>query len=571
MRFSTLLCPTLKEDPAEAETPSHRLMLRAGMIRQIASGIYDVLPVGLRVLRKVEQIVREEMNRAGAQEVYLPAVQPAELWKESGRWEALGKEMLRFQDRSEREYCFGPTHEEVITDLVRREIHSYRDLPKNLYQIQVKFRDEVRPRFGLMRCREFVMKDAYSFDADQAGAEESYRRMRDAYTKIFSRCGLNFTVVEADSGNIGGSMSQEFMVLASTGEDELLRCPSCDYSANVEKADGAAPARRSAKFPKAPEKKPTPGKRSVEEVSEFLGVPPECVVKMLVYKTEEEYVAVLLPGDREANEVRLKAHLNANILGLASGAEILRLTQVPVGFVGPVGLKITKDGIRRVLSDNLIEQGEPYVVGGNAEDTHWVGSVAGKDFDLGTRLNLHRTRGGDLCPKCKTPLHSDRGIEVGHIFMLGTKYSESMKAVFTDKDGASRPAIMGCYGIGIGRTAAAAIEQNNDENGIIFPAPLAPFDVAVVCVDWQRENHRKEAERVYAELQKEGFDVLLDDRDFPPGRKFKDIDLLGIPARVTIGEKALAQGKLEVKTRREPKGTLIDPSALIPWLREALK
>jgi prolyl-tRNA synthetase len=571
MRFSTLLCPTLKEDPTEAENLSHRLMLRAGMIRQIAAGIYDLLPVGLRVIRKVEGIVREEMNRAGAQELYLPAVQPAELWKESGRWELLGKELLRFKDRNDRDFCFGPTHEEVITDLVRREVRSYRDLPKNLYQIQIKFRDEVRPRFGLMRAREFAMKDAYSFDAEDAGADESYRKMHEAYTRIFKRCGLDFAVVDADSGNIGGSLSQEFMVLASSGEDELIRCLKCGYSANAEKAEGKAPPPRPAKFPPAPEKKATPGKRTIEEVSEFLAVPAERLVKTLIYKTEKEYVAVLLPGDREVNELKLKSHLNADVLGLASSAEILRLTGVPAGFVGPMGLKLSADGVSRVLSDPLVLEGETYVLGGNAADTHWVGAVAGKDFDLGSRVSLHRARGGDLCPKCGETLRSDRGIEVGHIFKLGTKYSQAMNAVFTDKDGGKKPAIMGCYGIGIGRTAAAAIEQNHDEQGIIFPLALAPFDVAVVCVEWGKENQRNEAERVYRELTEQGFDVLLDDRDFPPGRKFKDIDLLGIPARVTVGEKALAQGKLEVKLRREKTGSMIEPANLVGWIKENVK
>lgn len=570
MFSSQLLCPTLREEPSEADVVSHRLMLRGGLIRPLAAGIYTYLPVGLRVFRRVERIVREEMNRAGAQEVYLPVVLPAELWRETGRWDGIGKELLRFKDRSEREYCLGPTHEEVITDLVRREIRSYRDLPKNLYQIQVKFRDEVRPRFGVMRCREFIMKDAYSFDVDDAGADRSYQKMYEAYNRIFSRCGLTFRAVEADTGNIGGSMSQEFMVLAKSGEDELANCTSCDYAANAGKAEAKIadlPPSKPAKST-APEKKSTPGKKSVEEVSGFLKVQASELLKTLIYKTEKIYLAVVIPGDREVNEAKLQSFLGSEHLALAAAAEILKLTGAPSGFTGPVGLKITKGGIERLIVDRWVREGERYVTGANESDTHYVGVVPGKDFSVKERAAVYRVKDGDLCPKCGAALRLDRGIEVGHIFKLGTKYSEAMKAYFTDPSGKLRPAVMGCYGIGIARTAAAAIEQNHDEAGMIFPPPIAPFDVSIVVVGMEKEALKKEGFRLHDLLSEAGFEVLLDDREASPGAKFKDSDLLGIPVRITVGEKGLSQKKLEVKLRWESKGVFIDPPGVVAWVRE---
>ncbi len=567
MRFSKFLCPTLREDPSEAETASHRLMLRGGMIRQVASGIYTLLPLGLRVIRKVETIVREEMSRAGAQEVFMPAVLPAELWKESGRWDVMGKELLRIKDRNEREFCFGPTHEEIITDLVRREIRSYRDLPRNFFQIQTKFRDEVRPRFGLMRCREFTMKDAYSFDINEEGAKASYDQMYEAYHRIFSRCGLRFSVVDADSGNIGGSQSQEFMVLADSGEDEIIRCPGCGYSANSEKADGVISKIPEAKMPNQMEKRETPGKSTVSDVASFLEVPEGRLIKTLIYKTDTMYLAVLLPGDREVNEIKLKSALQAQHLGLASAQEIQELTGGPLGFSGPVGLKIEKGKIERILVDGLIEKDESYVVGANEKDVHLVGVVAGKDFSMQEVLDLHRTREGDQCVKCQAVLQSDRGIEVGHIFRLGTKYSEIMQATFSDPKGELKPSIMGCYGIGIGRTAAAAIEQNHDARGVIFPPSLAPFDVAVIPVQVTNEDLKREGERLYALLADSGLDVLLDDREESAGAKFKDLDLMGIPGKITVGKKGLAQGKVEVKMRWQEESQFIDPSELVDWVR----
>ncbi len=570
MRYSQLLCPTLREDPSEAETISHKLMLRAGMIRQLAAGIYSLLPVGLRVIRNVEKIVREEMNRAGAQEVSLPAIHPAELWKESGRWELIGKELLRMKDRNQRDFCFGPTHEEVITDLVRREIRSYKDLPRNFYQIQVKFRDEVRPRFGLMRCREFTMKDAYSFDVDDAASEKSYLAMREAYNQIFRRCGLEFRAVDADSGNIGGSMSQEFMVLAASGEDEIFSCVKCDYAANAEKAAGKPAKGSSAAISSGKEKKRIPNKHTVKEQAEFLGYAQERIIKTLIYKTEQAFVAVQVPGDREINETKLKGFLGGGNIWMASEPEMRKLTGTSPGSVGPIELKIEKGGIERLISDELIRSGEKYVVGANEAETHWLGVTAGSEFPLGERGDIHRVIPGDRCTKCGGELRSDRGIEVGHIFKLGTKYSDSMKAQFTDREGKLRPAVMGCYGIGIGRTAAAAIEQNHDEDGIVFPPPLAPFDIEIVAVDPQKEAIRKESEKLYSKLTESGHSPLLDDRDEGAGRKFKDADLLGIPIRITVGEKGLAQSKVEVKSRQEKKGEFLSPESVPGWIEKTL-
>jgi prolyl-tRNA synthetase len=545
-------------------------MLRGGMIRQVAAGIYSYLPVGLRVFRRVEKIVREEMNRAGAQELCLPAVLPAELWRETGRWDTIGKELLRLKDRNDREYCFGPTHEEAITDIVRREVRSYRDLPKTLYQIQVKFRDEVRPRFGVMRCREFLMKDAYSFDADEAGAEESYRRMDEAYRRIFTRCGLKFRAVEADSGNIGGSRSQEFMVLAKSGEDELVSCSSCAYAANAEKA-ASKPLPSAPQEGTAPlERKVTPGKKTVEEVSAFLHVKPSELLKTLIYKTEKMFVAAVVPGEREVHEIKLQRAIGCDHLTLATSAEILKITGSPSGFSGPHGLRMAQGGVERLIVDRRVSEGIGYVAGANEADTHLLHVVPGRDFPVADRADLCRVVEGDLCVDCGSPLRIDRGIEVGHIFKLGTKYSDSMKAHFTDAEGKPRPAVMGCYGIGIARTAAAAIEQNHDDAGMIFPPPIAPFDVSIVVVGIDKEPLAAEGHRLHDLFQEAGLEVLLDDRMLSPGAKFKDADLLGIPVRITVGEKGMAQGKLEVKARWEKSVTFVEPGEVVNWVRETL-
>ena len=547
-RLSRLLVPTLREDPADAEVASHRLMIRAGMIRQVARGIYDLLPLGLRAVRRVETIVREEMDRAGAQEILMPAVIPGELWRESGRWERYGPELLRMRDRYDREFCFGPTHEEVVTDLVRREIRSYRELPKNLYQIQVKFRDEIRPRFGLMRGREFIMKDAYSFHVDADDARREYRVMFDTYTRIFERCGLTFRAVEAGTGAIGGSLSHEFQVLAASGEDAIVSCERCGYAANVEKAEvRAAPAAGAGGG--GLERVATPGKRSVEEVSTFLGLPRERFIKTLLYATAGgEAVAILVRGDHEASATKVQAALGGEPVALADEQAVERATGAPVGFAGPVGLKI------RMLADAALRGVRGAVAGANRADEHVVNVDQARD--LPEFADLRQARSGDACPRCDGGAFAEhRGIEVGQVFYLGTKYSEAMGATFLGADGRERPIEMGCYGIGITRTVAAAIEQHHDDAGIVWPAPLAPYGVHVVPVSVEDARLRETAEQLAASLDAAGVDALLDDRDERPGVKFKDADLIGLPVRVTVGPRALARGCVELKTRTAREAT----------------
>ncbi len=564
MRHSRMLIPTLREVPAEAEVVSHRLLLRAGMIRQVARGIYDLLPLGVRVLRKVERIIREEMARAGAQEILMPAVCPAELWQESGRWERYGKELLRIKDRNDRDFCFGPTHEEVVTDLVRREVRSYRDLPLNLYQIQVKFRDEVRPRFGLMRGREFIMKDGYSFHLDRADCDREYDRMFAAYSRIFDRCGLRFRPVEADTGAIGGSRSHEFQVLAESGEDAIVSCDGCAYAANIEKAaigDGAAGDRSTtaaapddaAVRDDAPAREvATPAKRTVEEVAAFLGLPQDRFIKTLLYVADgKETVAALVRGDHTLSEPKLKDALGAQTLELAGEAEVERVTGAPVGFAGPVGLATRA----RILADRALAGVRDAVSGANHADTHLVGISQLRDFPDATFTDLRVAAAGDRCPQCGGSFTVQRGIEVGQVFYLGTKYSAAMRATVLDADGNERVLEMGTYGIGVTRTMAAAIEQNHDTNGIIWPMPLAPFHVVVVPVNWSDERLRSTAERLYADLVERGVEVLLDDREERPGVKFKDADLIGYPLRITIGPRALDRGAVEVKPRTEATAT----------------
>ena len=544
MRLSRYYAPTLKEDPADAEVVSHKLMLRAGMIRKLTSGIYTFLPLGLRSLNKAARIVREEMDRAGALEILMPGVQPADLWQETGRWEFYGKELLRFTDRHNREYCLGPTHEEVVTDLIRHEVRSYRQLPLNLYQIQTKFRDEIRPRFGLMRGREFLMKDAYSFDKDEDGAQVSYKAMYDAYTRIFERLGLRFRAVEADTGSIGGSFSHEFMVLADTGEDTVAACTACAYGANLEKAEAVVVA--GTKPGNCPEYKrvPTPGKHTVEEVAAFLNVPARKVVKTLLYEADGQPVAALVRGDRELNEVKLKNVLKAQDVALASPEQVEAWTGAPVGFAGPVKLKI-----KTILADRELAHETDWVVGANAADEHFIHVDLDDDAFVTNYADLRSVAHGDPCPKCSTGLALTKGIEVGHVFKLGYKYSESMKASFLDEQGKDRLLYMGCYGIGVSRVVAACIEQNHDDFGIKFPPALAPYEVAVLCLDVKGEAMAK-AEEIYAWLQAQGIDALLDDRDERPGVKFKDVDLMGMPMQVVIGGKGLARGVVEVKDRR---------------------
>jgi len=544
MRYSQYLLPTLKESPADAEIISHQLMTRTGMVRKVAAGIYSYMPFGLRAIRKVEQIVRDEMNRAGAIECLMPMANPAELWQESGRWEKYGKELLRFKDRKETEFCMGPTHEEVVTDIVRNTVNSYRQLPLNLYQIQTKFRDEIRPRFGLMRGREFIMKDAYSFDLEEAGADKAYEKMYQAYRRIFERCGLNFRAVEADSGAIGGSFSHEFMVLAESGEDAIVSCDSCQYAANVEKAeirvsDAAAPAPA-----QTLEKVSTPNQKTIDEVAAFLKLPASQLVKTLIVQTStEELVAVLLRGDHDLNEIKLHNLLGSEWVVMAEDAEVVNATGAPTGFAGPVGLKI------RVIADNDVRQMSDFVIGANEQDAHYTGANLERDFVVEAFADLRQAVAGDSCPRCTGALEGWRGVEVGHVFKLGTKYSESMGATVLDDQGMSRALIMGCYGIGIGRTVAASIEQNHDENGIIWPMPIAPFQVLVAMLNPKDDEVREASEKLYAELLELGVEVLLDDRDERPGAKFKDADLIGIPLRVTVGARGLKEGQFELKAR----------------------
>jgi prolyl-tRNA synthetase len=565
MRYSQMLLPTLKEVPAEAEIISHQLMLRAGMIRKLTSGIYDYLPLGLRVLRKVEAIVREEMNRAGAQEVLLPAVQPAELWQESGRWQIYGKELLRFKDRHDRDYCFGPTHEEVITDLVRREVHSYRQLPLNLYQIQTKFRDEIRPRFGLIRGREFIMKDGYSFDLDEAAADQTYQAMYQAYARVFSRCGLRFKSVEADSGPIGGSFSHEFMVLAETGEDVVVSCTACAYAANLEKAEIPAPAAGPGASPAPLAKVHTPNARTVAEVADFLNIPLEEVLKTLLYETESGPVAVLLRGDHEVNEVKLRNFLKVNDLALASEATVRRETGASVGFAGPLSLKVP------IYADSSLQTAANLVAGANEDHFHYTNVNPERDLAIKEFADLRQVTPADSCSRCGAPLEFLRGIEVGHVFKLGYKYSQAMNATYLDAQGQEKPMYMGCYGIGVSRIVAAAIEQNNDPDGIIFPIPLAPFQILLVPIAVNDTKTMETAGRLYADLTNGGVEVLFDDRDERPGIKFKDADLLGIPYRVVLGPKTLAKNAAEVRSRRTREMELIPLQTLVDELRHRIQ
>jgi prolyl-tRNA synthetase len=566
------LIPTLRHDPAEAEVVSHRLLVRAGMIRQVARGIYDFLPLGLRVVRKVEAIVRKEMNRAGAQEILMPTVCPAELWQESGRWEHYGKELLRIKDRHERDFCFGPTHEEIVTDIVRRELHSYRDLPLMLYQIQTKFRDEVRPRFGLMRGREFIMKDAYSFHADFADCQREYQNMYATYQRIFDRCGLTYRPVEADTGAIGGTLSHEFQVLADSGEDAIVGCDKCGYAANVEKAElsnslASSVQSLESKTSTSLRKVHTPDQRTIEEVSTFLGEPKERFLKTLLYVTDTgAVIAALIRGDHELSEAKLKNALGCQWVALADEETVIAATGAPVGFAGPLGVKAT------VISDWALRGAQGLVCGANERDYHLTGIEQERDLSSLRFADLRQARAGDSCPRCQSGVFTaHRGIEVGQTFYLGTKYSKALNATYLDAQGQQHPMEMGCYGIGITRTVAAAIEQHHDENGILWPPPLAPVAAHIVPVNWNDTTIRQAAEDLYTKLLGAGVDVLLDDRDERPGVKFKDADLLGIPLRVTIGAKTLARGMVELKGRAETQATEVALAQVVDTIMSASK
>lgn len=542
MRQSRLFLTTLREVPADAEVISHQLMLRAALMRQLTSGVYELLPLGWRVLYKIEQIVREEMDRAGAQEVLLPTIQPLELWERSGRSEDYGPLMFRLTDRHERAMVLGPTHEEVITSLVQQEIHSYRQLPVILYQIQTKFRDEPRPRAGLLRGREFRMKDAYSFDLDEAGLDRSYRAMFEAYCRIFDRIGVRYRAVDADPGAIGGEGgTHEFMVLSDAGEDTIAGCTSCDYAANIEKAAGQALPRADATATPAPQTVPTPGTRTIEDLVRVLNVDAGQIIKVVVYVADGQPVAACLRGDHEVNEVKLKNHLGVRTLELATPEQVLQWTGKPVGFVGPqCGLRVVFDRDIWSVTDGVVASDTP--------DAHDIHVVPGRDFPVGETADIRNVREGDACPKCGGSLRFYRGIEVGHVFKLGTKYSKVFGAVYQDENGQERTIIMGCYGLGTTRVIQAVIEQCHDADGIIWPMAIAPYHVHIVPVNTADPAQQQTAEALYEQLRSRGVEVLLDDRDERPGVKFKDADLIGLPLRITVGRKA-GDGVVELKER----------------------
>ncbi len=543
MRMSKLLMPTLREVPAEAEITSHKLMLRAGLIRKLAAGIYSYLPLGLKFYKKVENIVREEMDRAGAQELLMAALLPAEAYMASGRWEVFGPNMFKLKDRNDRDFCLGPTHEELFTQTMINEVHSYKEYPKTLYQIQTKYRDEARPRFGLMRGREFVMKDAYSFDLDEAGLDKSYKVMYDAYCRIFTRLGLDFTIVDADSGAMGGSGSQEFMVKSPVGEDGIAYCDSCGYAANYEKAECVPERKPSEEGEKPLEKIHTPNAHTIEELVAFMGAEPYNFAKTIIYKADDKYVAVMVRGDREVNEVKLK-----NLLGctddpeLAEPAAVREITHAEVGFAGPVGIGIP------VYADKEIELMENFIVGANETDMHYKNVRLGRDFTPELFADIRTIETGDKCPHCGGEIKTAQGIEVGHIFKLGTKYSDALGLKYLDENGKSQTVIMGCYGIGVSRCLAAVIEQCNDENGIIFPVSVAPYEAVVIPVNNKQEEQMHLAEEIYDRLKAEGIDALFDDRAERAGVKFKDADLIGVPVRIVVGKKC-GEGIVEYKER----------------------
>ncbi len=555
MRVSQFFLSTLREAPADAEIVSHKLMLRAGIIRRLAGGIYTWMPLGLRIVRKVETIVREEMDRAGAVELSMPVVQPAELWQESGRWERYGPELLRFKDRHQRDFLIQPTSEEVITDIARGELKSYRQLPVHFYQIQSKFRDERRPRFGIMRGREFTMKDGYSFHADFADLQREYRNMYDTYARIFSRLGLKFRAVAADTGSIGGTDSHEFHVLADSGEDAIAFCPNSDYAANIELAEALAPAAARAPAAAPMRKLPTPGKTRCEDVAQLLGAPLAQTVKAIAVMHADEFVLLLLRGDHSLNEIKVQKLEGLDPFRFASDDEVERHLGCKPGYIGPVG---ANDGIR-IIADRTVAVMSDFICGANEEGHHLAGVNFGRDLpEPALVADIRNVVPGDPSPDGKGPLDICRGIEVGHIFQLRSKYSEAMKAMFLDESGTPRPFEMGCYGIGVTRIVGAAIEQNHDARGIIFPQPIAPFQLALVPIGYRKSAQvRETCDRLYRELAAAGIEVLLDDRDERPGVMFADMELIGIPHRIVVGERGLKEGKLEYQGRADASATTV--------------
>ncbi|WP_175725923.1 proline--tRNA ligase [Burkholderia ambifaria] len=573
MKASRFFIGTLKEAPADAEIVSHKLMVRAGMIRRVAGGIYNYLPVGLRSIRKVEAIVREEMNRAGAIELLMPAVQPAELWQESGRWEQYGPELLRFTDRKDNDFVIGPTHEEVVTDIARNQIKSYRQMPVNFYQIQTKFRDEIRPRFGVMRGREFIMKDAYSFDKDTAGLNESYRKMYDAYVRIFTRLGLEFRAVAADSGSIGGNFSHEFHVIADTGEDAIAYCPTSDFAANIEAAEALPLIAERAAPAEAMEKVATPGKAKCEAVAELLAIPLERTIKSIVLATENEGAEptiwlIMLRGDHDLNEIKVSKLPGLKNHRFATEQEIVDWFGTPPGYLGPVG---TKKPVK-VIADRTVANMSDFVVGANEVDYHIAGVNWGRDLSEPEVADVRDVKKGDPSPDGKGTIDICRGIEVGHVFQLGTKYSEAMGATFLDESGKPQPMLMGCYGVGVTRILGAAIEQNFDDKGIIWPESIAPFEVVLCPMGYDRSDMvREAADKLYAELAAAGIDVILDDRGERPGVMFADWELIGVPHRLVIGERGLKEGKIEYQGRRDAEATLLPADEAAATVTEKIR
>ena len=567
MRFSKSYIKTLKETPKEAETASHKLLLRASMIKKLTSGVYTYLPLGYKALKKVENIVREEMDRAGSQEILMPVLQPAELWKESGRWDVMGPLMMKLQDRNKRDFVLGPTHEEVVTDLIRNDISSYKALPLSLYQIQTKFRDEIRPRFGLMRGREFVMKDAYSFHATAESLDEELLNMRDTYSRIFSRCGLKFRPVEADSGAIGGSGSQEFHVLADSGEDEIIYCDSCSYAANVETAVSRVEASPVEELKNA-ELIDTPNVSKIDDIVQFLNIPYSKTVKAMMYRDmgNDQVYMVLMRGDYEVNETKLKNIVNAVEVALLTDEELEKHGLIK-GFIGPYGIEL---GDIKVIADTAVTEINNHTAGGNKMDTHYINVNYGRDYKADIVADIKTVKVGETCERCGGKLHSARGIEVGHIFKLGDKYSKALNATFLDDKGESKVMLMGCYGIGVSRTLASAIEQNNDEFGIIWPTALAPYIVDVIPANVKNEEQVKVAEEIYEALLNDGIDSMIDDRDERPGFKFKDADLIGFPFKVVSGKRA-GEGIVELKIRRTGETLEISKDDVVSTVRELMK
>ncbi len=569
MKWSNSLIPTLKEVPAEAEAKSHVLMLRAGLIRKLGSGAYTYLPAGFRIINKIIAIVREEMDRAGAAEVLMPAIWPIELLKESGRLEAFGEDLIRFTDRHNRKGILAPTHEEVITSLVRDNLSSYKQLPINLYQIQTKFRDEVRPRFGVLRTREFLMKDAYSFDSSQEGLQKSYDAMYDAYCRIFDRCGLEYVIVEAESGAMGGSRSQEFMVQSDIGDDKYVECSDCGYAANIEKAELGPPPPQDPKDSPDPELRetPTPNAQTIEEVSAFLNVPPSSLIKTLLYEADGHALAVLIRGDHELNENKLSNLLEGADISPANDALINKITGAPVGFAGPVGLA----GDVEIIADSSVMNVHNGVTGANKADTHLTGVTPQKDFKPDRIADIRVAADSDPCPQCDGKMQMHHGIEIGHVFQLGTKYSDALGATFLDGKGNEKPYIMGCYGIGINRIAAASVETFADNDGLVWPPGIAPWKVAVLCLNTDNTQLFEAAEHVYNQLLSVGIDPILDDREERPGSKFKDADLLGFPVKVIIGRGYEKKGLYELQVRKTGETLDVEEDKLIPTVQKILK